>query len=76
MTDPITTERGERLAADRQQTLAEQAAQGYAQGLSIRQLAERHNRSYGAMNRLLKDHGVELRGRGGANRRPAAAADA
>jgi transposase len=38
----------------------------YKNGASIRSLAERTNRSYGAINRMLHDAGIEVRSRGGA----------
>ncbi|OEV09287.1 helix-turn-helix domain-containing protein [Streptomyces nanshensis] len=38
---------------------------------SIREISEETGRSYGAIHRLLKDAGVELRGRGGGPRKRA-----
>lgn len=40
----------------------------YESGASIRELAVEYSRSYGFVHRMLKDDGVELRGRGGATR--------
>ncbi|MBA8823867.1 putative transcriptional regulator [Saccharopolyspora lacisalsi] len=41
----------------------------YADGASIRRLAESTGRSYGFVHRVLTESGVPLRGRGGAHRR-------
>ena len=49
-----------------EQRLAEDAARLYSQGWSVRQVAERFDRSYGAMHRILRRH-VTLRGPGGTN---------
>ncbi|GAA4487654.1 hypothetical protein GCM10023094_46370 [Rhodococcus olei] len=43
----------------------------YLRGASIRSLAEATGRSYGFIRTLLTESGVELRGRGGPNRRRA-----
>ncbi|MCQ4079700.1 helix-turn-helix domain-containing protein [Streptomyces sp. RB6PN25] len=43
----------------------------YAQGASIRALAEQTDRSYGGVHRLLADAGVVFRPRGGAIRKAA-----
>ncbi|GAA3199401.1 helix-turn-helix domain-containing protein [Actinocorallia longicatena] len=60
--------KGERLTGDRRDQLAKDLAAKYASGQSIRQLAAETGRSYGAVHRLLVDHGVNLRSRGGARR--------
>jgi helix-turn-helix protein len=46
-------------------TLAELMAQGYAEGLNIRQLRDLYGVSYGLVRDLLVEQGVTLRGRGG-----------
>jgi len=60
--------RGTRLSgADREQ-LAVELSKGYAEGKSIRALAEETGRSYGFVHRLLSESEVSLRSRGGATR--------
>ncbi|WP_182543088.1 helix-turn-helix domain-containing protein [Halosaccharopolyspora lacisalsi] len=54
------------LAHDR---CAADLALRYADGASIRRLAESTGRSYGFVHRVLTESGVPLRGRGGAHRR-------
>src|SRR6266550_1874446 len=49
-------------------TLASQYARRYAAGESIRKIAEDAGRSFGFVHGVLKEAGVELRGRGGATR--------
>lgn len=55
--------RGEAAPSEAERQLAEDAARLYDQGWSIRQVAERFNRSYGVMRRLLSRQ-VTLRNRG------------
>lgn len=66
MTEAV--KKGERLTGARREQLAKELAESYQSGRSIRQLAADTGRSYGAVHRLLVDHGVVLRGRGGARR--------
>ena len=66
MTEAV--KKGERLSGARREELAKELAAAYQSGRSIRQLAAETGRSYGAVHRLLVDHGVTLRGRGGARR--------
>lgn len=40
----------------------------YANGVSIRTIAQQSGRSYGFVHRLLVESGVSMRGRGGFNR--------
>lgn len=61
--------KGSRITGDKRSELAETFAQRYAQGHSIRALAEECGRSYGFVHRVLSDSGVDLRGRGGPTRR-------
>lgn len=63
-----TVKKGERLTGSRREQLAGELAAAYQSGQSIRQLAAETGRSYGAVHRLLVDHGVPLRSRGGARR--------
>lgn len=62
-----TIERGARLGVEQRAELLSRVRERYEAGASIRELAESTGRSYGAMNRLLREGGVVLRGRGGAN---------
>jgi predicted transcriptional regulator len=57
---PITGTQREKLATDLKTK--------YEKGASIRALAEQTGRSYGFVHRVLAETGVQLRGRGGANR--------
>lgn len=52
------------LGADRDK-LASEFKKAYEKGATIRQLAEQTGRSYGFVNRILIESGVELRPRGG-----------
>lgn len=61
--------RGQRVVGARLTKVSEAAAKEYEAGASIRQLAELTDRSYGWVQRTLVSAGVELRSRGGANRK-------
>ena len=60
--------KGARVMGSARAKLADDVAKQYAKGKSIRELAEKHGRSYGFVHRLLAENGVQLRGRGGATR--------
>ncbi|WP_432498138.1 helix-turn-helix domain-containing protein [Kineococcus auxinigenes] len=60
--------RGSRLSGTERAQLAEELSKGYAEGKSIRALAEEAGRSYGFVHRLLSESEVSLRSRGGATR--------
>ncbi|WP_337063226.1 helix-turn-helix domain-containing protein [Kineococcus sp. G2] len=60
--------RGSRLSGAERAQLAEELSKGYAEGKSIRALAEETGRSYGFVHRLLSESDVSLRSRGGATR--------
>ena len=63
---PLT--RGVRITGEQRDTLGATLAQRYAAGESIRAIAADTGRSYGFVHGVLKEAGVELRGRGGATR--------
>ena len=63
---PLT--RGVRITGERRDTLGATLAQRYAAGESIRAIAADTGRSYGFVHGVLKEAGVDLRGRGGATR--------
>lgn len=65
--------KGSRITGDQRSTLAAEFGQRYAEGDSIRAIAEESGRSFGFVHGLLKESGVDLRGRGGATRGPRAA---
>lgn len=56
------------LKGDARTALANDLAERYRNGASIRALARRTGRSYGTVHRLLSEAGVTLRGRGGDQR--------
>ena len=60
--------KGSRITGTQRTTLASQYAKRYAAGESIRKIAEDAGRSFGFVHGVLKEAGVELRGRGGATR--------
>lgn len=66
--------RGSRITGSDRQELAVQLGQRYADGESIRAIAEDTGRSFGFVHGLVKESGVTLRGRGGATRGAAARA--
>ncbi len=57
-----------RVTGDEREELARSLAVKYDEGASIRELSATSGRSYGFVHRILTDHGVQLRGRGGATR--------
>ncbi len=57
-----------KLVGEQRRLVAEQLAESYRAGHSIRQLMAASGRSYGAVYRLLGEAGVTLRTRGGNNR--------
>lgn len=60
--------KGRRVTGAERDKLASDLKKQYAQGASIRELAEGTGRSYGFVHRVLSESGAELRGRGGATR--------
>jgi Helix-turn-helix domain len=60
--------KGTRITGAQRTTLASQYAKRYAAGDSIRKIADDAGRSFGFVHGVLKEAGVELRGRGGATR--------
>ena len=60
--------KGSRITGAQRTTLASQYAKRYAAGESIRKIADDAGRSFGFVHGVLKEAGVELRGRGGATR--------
>jgi hypothetical protein len=68
--------KGSRITGTQRTELAAELAQRYADGESIRAIAEGTGRSFGFVHGLIKESGVEVRGRGGATRGAAAAAKA
>lgn len=68
-----TAPRNNRVTGAARSSLASTMAKEYADGASIRALAEKNGKSYGFVHRLLRESEVTFRGRGGATRRPVAA---
>jgi hypothetical protein len=66
--------KGTRVTGDERDKLAIDLKERYGAGESIRALAFSTGRSYGFVHRLLVEHGVKLRGRGGATRSKVVAA--
>ena len=60
--------KGARVTGPDRESLAGEYAEKYNAGQSIRQIAEDAGRSFGFVHGVLKEHGVLLRGRGGATR--------
>ena len=60
--------KGARITGPERASLASQYADRYNAGESIRKIAEDAGRSFGFVHGVLKEHGVALRGRGGATR--------
>jgi transposase len=63
-----TVKKGSRLTGAERESLAAELSKGYAEGKSIRALAEETGRSYGFVHRILSESEVSLRSRGGATR--------
>jgi hypothetical protein len=59
-----------RLDPAQRKELEQRLGARYAEGASIRAIAEEEGCSYGFVHRLLTDGGTALRGRGGSTRRP------
>lgn len=64
--------KGARIVGSARSELASRMQRRYEAGESIRSLADDLDRSYGFVQGLLKEQGVELRTRGGATRGAAA----
>jgi predicted transcriptional regulator len=60
--------KGARITGPDRTKLAADVRKQYEKGKSIRELADKHQRSYGFIHRLLSENDVALRGRGGATR--------
>jgi predicted transcriptional regulator len=60
--------KGARITGSERSKLAGELKKSYEKGTSIRELADKHGRSYGFIHRVLSESGVQLRGRGGATR--------
>lgn len=60
--------KGRRITGNERSSLAQDLNQRYAEGASIRSLAQETGRSYGFVHRILCESGVSMRGRGGATR--------
>ena len=60
--------KGSRITGAQRTELASRYAKRYAAGESIRKIADDAGRSFGFVHGVLKEAGVELRGRGGATR--------
>ena len=60
--------KGARITGSERTKLAADLKKAYDKGTSIRELADKHGRSYGFVHRLLSESGATLRSRGGANR--------
>lgn len=67
--------KGTRVTGESRDRLQEEFKRRYEAGASIRTLAQESGRSYGFVHNVLVEAQVELRGRGGPNRRRAVAAD-
>jgi Helix-turn-helix domain len=63
-----TLKKGTRVTGADRTKLAGDLKKRYDAGESIRALASATGRSYGFVHRILTEHGVSLRGRGGATR--------
>ncbi|MFD3811262.1 helix-turn-helix domain-containing protein [Rhodococcus sp. NPDC058639] len=70
-----TLAKGTRITGDSRDRLQAELKRRYEAGASIRTLAHETGRSYGFVHNVLVESDVQLRGRGGPNRRRAATAD-
>ncbi|WP_229683693.1 helix-turn-helix domain-containing protein [Nocardia camponoti] len=68
-----TLGKGTRVTGKSRDRLQNQLKKQYEAGASIRSLARATGRSYGFIHNVLVESHVELRGRGGANRRKSTA---
>ncbi|MFF3501689.1 helix-turn-helix domain-containing protein [Streptomyces sp. NPDC003247] len=57
--------KGKQITGAAREELAREMKKQYADGLSIRAIAEAHGRSYGFVHRVLTEADVPLRSRGG-----------
>jgi Helix-turn-helix domain len=64
----VGVRKGARVTGTQRAQLVSDLRKQYEKGVSIRTLAQTTGRSYGFVHRLLKEAGVELRGRRGATR--------
>ncbi|UYP20796.1 helix-turn-helix domain-containing protein [Rhodococcus sp. Z13] len=71
-----TYAKGARVTGESRDRLQEELKRRYEEGASIRTLAKETGRSYGFVHNVLVESRVQLRGRGGPNRRRATAGDA
>ena len=60
--------KGARITGADRTKLASDLRKQYDKGRSIRELADKHGRSYGFVHRVLSESGASLRGRGGSTR--------
>jgi transposase len=60
--------RATRVTGEAREQLIRDVVARYESGASIREIAEEFGRSYGLVHNVLKESGVQLRGRGGATR--------
>ncbi|GAA5053370.1 helix-turn-helix domain-containing protein [Nocardia callitridis] len=67
-----TLGKGTRVTGKSRDRLQNQLKKQYEAGASIRSLARSTGRSYGFIHNVLVESSVQLRGRGGANRRKTA----
>lgn len=58
-----------RIVGDERESLAQEYAQRYQAGDSIRSIAQASGRSYGFVHRVLNENGISLRARGGDTKR-------
>jgi Helix-turn-helix domain len=75
-TEMAVLKKGARITGAERTKLAAELKKAYDKGTSIRELADKHGRSYGFVHRVLTESGVTLRGRGGATRTKGAAGKA
>ncbi|MFD4292447.1 helix-turn-helix domain-containing protein [Rhodococcus sp. NPDC058505] len=71
MAELASVRKGVRVSGGARDALQTELRDRYLRGASIRSLADATGRSYGFVRTLLTEAGVELRGRGGPNRRRA-----
>lgn len=68
LSSPGQMAKGARITGQQRTELAREYGARYLAGESIRSIATSAHRSYGFIQSLLKEHGITLRGRGGATR--------
>ena len=69
MAETVSLSKGARVTGRSRDKLQHQLKRQYEAGASIRSLARATGRSYGFVHNVLVEAHVQLRGRGGANRR-------